>query len=59
MNAVTAVARDTEDAEVRWDLEKLGGTLALLVPERGISLKNGLQRPALISCASSFEFEIG
>jgi hypothetical protein len=25
MNAVTAVARDTRDPEVRWNLEKLGG----------------------------------
>jgi hypothetical protein len=25
MNAVTAVARDTEDAELRWRLEELGG----------------------------------
>jgi hypothetical protein len=31
-NAVTAVARDTMDPEVKWDLEELGGSLALARP---------------------------
>jgi hypothetical protein len=30
MNAVTSVARDARDPEVKWRLENLGGTLALL-----------------------------
>jgi hypothetical protein len=35
MNAVTAVARDTRDPEVRWRLEELGGGIpALLSPAR-------------------------
>jgi hypothetical protein len=29
MNAITSVARDTEDPELRWNLEKLGGDVAL------------------------------
>jgi hypothetical protein len=35
MNAVTAVARDTRDPDVRWRLEELGGAIpALLSPAR-------------------------
>jgi hypothetical protein len=30
MNAVTSVARDTQDPELRWDLEELGGGVAAL-----------------------------
>ena len=29
MNAVTAVARDTRDPEIRWGLEEFGGGLAV------------------------------
>jgi hypothetical protein len=32
MNAVTAVARDEEDPETKWDLEELGGCVPALVP---------------------------
>jgi hypothetical protein len=32
MNAVTAVARDTHDPELRWGLEELGGEIAAGVP---------------------------
>ncbi len=32
MNAVTALARDTRDPELRWDLEELGGAIAALRP---------------------------
>jgi hypothetical protein len=28
-NAVTAIARDTSDPELRWDLEELGGSIAI------------------------------
>ena len=41
MNAITAVARDTKDPSLRWDLEEFGGAVAIdqvpsrpLVPER-------------------------
>jgi hypothetical protein len=34
MNAVTSVARDTEDPEVRWNLEELGGAIPALVLRR-------------------------
>jgi len=34
MNAVTSVARDTRDPELRWRLEELGGGIpAMLVPD--------------------------
>lgn len=34
MNAVTSVARDTRNPEMRWGLEKLGGEIpAALVPK--------------------------
>ena len=33
MNAVTSVARDTRDPELRWSLEKLGGGIpAAILP---------------------------
>ena len=32
MNAVTAVARDEADPEVRWGLEELGGGIACPAP---------------------------
>jgi hypothetical protein len=32
MNAVTAVARETTDPEVRWELEKIGGAVPFDVP---------------------------
>lgn len=32
MNAVTAVARDTDDPQVRWDLEQLGGAIGAGLP---------------------------
>ncbi len=32
MNAITSLARDTHDAELRWDLEELGGSIPALVP---------------------------
>ncbi len=37
MNAVTSVARDTRDPEVRWRLEEFGGGIAAVVtkPQRG------------------------
>ena len=31
MNAVTALARDTRDPQKRWDLEELGGAIAMTV----------------------------
>ena len=34
MNAVTAVARVTGDPEMRWELEKLGGTVPVESPAR-------------------------
>jgi hypothetical protein len=33
MNAVTSVARDTADPETRWNLEELGGGIAVAAPE--------------------------
>jgi hypothetical protein len=33
-NAVTAVARDTRDPELRWDLEELGGGIAIATSPR-------------------------
>lgn len=33
MNAVTSVARDQRDPEVRWDLEELGGGIAAMIPD--------------------------
>ena len=33
MNAVTSVARDQPDPEVRWDLEELGGGIPAMVPD--------------------------
>jgi len=35
MNAVTAVARETRDPEVRWELEKLGGGVPVEMLRRG------------------------
>lgn len=35
MNAVTSYARDTGDAEARWNLEELGGTLLARLSPRG------------------------
>jgi hypothetical protein len=35
MNAVTAVARDTADPQIRWNLEELGGGIAILAGKRG------------------------
>jgi hypothetical protein len=32
MNAVTSVARDTSDPETRWNLEELGGAVAINAP---------------------------
>lgn len=32
MNAVTAIARDVEDPQVRWDLEELGGAIGVGAP---------------------------
>ena len=31
MNAVTSLARDTADPELRWDLEELGGGVPALI----------------------------
>ena len=33
MNAVTSVARDEPDPEVRWDLEELGGGILAMLPD--------------------------
>ena len=33
MNAVTSVAREEPDPEVRWDLEELGGGIPAMVPD--------------------------
>ena len=33
MNAVTSVARDEPDPEVRWELEELGGGIPAMVPD--------------------------
>jgi hypothetical protein len=35
MNAVTSVARDTRDPELRWRLEELGGGIPVAVPDNG------------------------
>ena len=34
VNAVTSVARDTPDPEMRWRLEELGGGMLARLPER-------------------------
>ena len=34
MNAVTSLARDTEDPELRWELEELGGGVPALLKPR-------------------------
>jgi hypothetical protein len=34
MNAVTSVARDTKDPEMRWNLEELGGGIPVLAPAK-------------------------
>ena len=34
MNAVTSVARDTRDPELRWRLEEFGGGIPVAMPER-------------------------
>lgn len=46
MNATTSYARDTRDAEERWNLEELGGTLFARVSPRGL-------RPAAAEAAFS------
>ncbi|MFZ5831522.1 MAG: hypothetical protein ACOY3P_15670, partial [Planctomycetota bacterium] len=33
MNAVTSVARDEPDPQIRWDLEELGGSIPALIPD--------------------------
>lgn len=44
MNAVTSVARDTRDPEVRWRLEELGGTMpARLQPKPKVTPAAGLR----------------
>jgi hypothetical protein len=46
-NAVTAVARDTADPELRWDLEELGGGVAVgtAPPQPADGGRAGLARP--------------
>jgi hypothetical protein len=40
MNAVTSVARDTRDPELRWELEKIGGRIPALVQPRKRAVAN-------------------
>ena len=47
--AITAVARDVQDPELKWDLEKLGGAVALGTLRRtGDECKSALA--ALLEC---------
>ena len=49
MNAVTSVARDTPDPEVRWNLEELGGGIPLsIVPK--VPQKDGPMKLELAGC---------
>ena len=53
-NAVTAVARDTRDPEVRWRLEELGGAIAVGItppspPSYGPGAKPRLRRSLAIA----------
>ena len=44
MNAVTAVARETQDPALQWELEKLGGRFLALVPTPHVSNHDAEQR---------------
>ena len=43
VNAVTSVARDTTDPELRWRLEEVGGGMLAWLPERRRSIVPGLE----------------
>jgi hypothetical protein len=47
MNAVTSLARDTRDPELRWRLEELGGGVPALVVPRPFPRKPGRGEPQL------------
>ncbi len=47
MNAVTSLARDTRDPELRWRLEELGGGVPALVAPRQPPRKPGRAQPQL------------
>jgi hypothetical protein len=44
LNAVTATARDTRDAEQRWRLEERGGAMAAMLPTRHPRPRSGAAR---------------
>ena len=46
MNAVTSVARDTHDPELRWNLEELGGGIGAMLLPKQPSDAPGQQRAA-------------
>jgi hypothetical protein len=53
MNAVTAVARDTRDPQVRWDLEEFGGGIPALrtpkpVPDDAVACRAAEERALLV-----------
>jgi hypothetical protein len=51
-NAITAVARDTEDPNVRWDLEELGGGLLIdAVPKQPADKGGAAARPERFAVA--------
>jgi hypothetical protein len=52
-NAVTATARDTRDPELRWNLEELGGAMAINMP-----LPNPLNGQATVSVPENDALEV-
>ena len=46
MNAITAVARDTSDAETRWQLEELGGSIPALARQ---AMRRAPERQELVA----------
>jgi hypothetical protein len=50
MNAITSVARDTQDPELRWNLEELGGGIPLSVVPK-VPQRDGTMKLELAGCA--------
>jgi len=53
-NAITAVARDNRDPEMRWDLEEMGGGIAIATPPkhpagRGVAVQARVGRPVSVA----------
>jgi hypothetical protein len=48
VNAVTSVARDTDDPNLRWRLEELGGGMLARLPERPRPVAPGLPQDDVV-----------